>query len=99
MRSWACEIHCPVAAFSRSTSHSHTLTHASLSQLSQMATMMWYLPVTDKTVWDYGTCLHSTSQWKSRAIKAGGKHRGSDGVDGEGDCYYKFRFLPNTGYR
>eukprot|EP00976_Prorocentrum_cordatum_P049920 1007076-Prorocentrum_minimum.AAC.1 len=27
-----------------------------------------------------------------------GQKRGDTGYDGEGNCYYKFRFLPNSGY-
>jgi len=72
-------------------------------QARKIATMMFYLPVTDKTAFDYGTCIHTTEQWKKRNYlrKANGQlgaKRGDTGYDGEGDCYYKFRFLPNTGY-
>lgn len=68
-------------------------------QARKIATMMFYLPVTDVSAFDYGTCIHTTTQWKGRRImKQHGVKRPDTGYDGEGDCYYKFRFLPNTGY-
>mmetsp|Transcript_23507 Transcript_23507/g.39387 ORF Transcript_23507/g.39387 Transcript_23507/m.39387 type:complete len:300 (+) Transcript_23507:134-1033(+) len=68
-------------------------------QARKIATMMFYLPVTNASAFDYGTCLHTTDQWKNRRIlKKGGVKREDTGLDGEGDCFYKFRFLPNTGY-
>eukprot|EP00238_Polyblepharides_amylifera_P002714 CAMPEP_0196580370 /NCGR_PEP_ID=MMETSP1081-20130531/28590_1 /TAXON_ID=36882 /ORGANISM="Pyramimonas amylifera, Strain CCMP720" /LENGTH=293 /DNA_ID=CAMNT_0041900221 /DNA_START=142 /DNA_END=1023 /DNA_ORIENTATION=- len=65
---------------------------------NKIATMMFYLPITDVTALDYGTCLHTGKQWKTRQLTKGGVSRGSDGVDGENVCHTKFRFLPNTGF-
>merc|ERR1712070_83815 len=61
---------------------------------NKVATMMFYLTNTTATKYDYGTCLHTTEQYYNRRQ---GKFMRKNGVrDGDGDCFYKFQFLPNS---
>ena len=62
----------------------------------KIATMMFYVTDSTDPQFDYGTCLHTTAQYKKRKIMKKGGRAGIK--DGESECYYKFRYLPNTGY-
>jgi len=86
-----------IRIFSDDSGQSNGRVHTDMDAM-KVATMMLY--VTDRTdpMWDYGTCLHTTDQWKKRKkmkLSEGGRPgRG----DGESPCEVKFRYLPNTGY-
>lgn len=86
-----------IRIFSDDSGQSNGRVHTDMDAM-KVATMMLY--VTDRTgpMWDYGTCLHTTDQWKRRKkmkLSEGGRPgRG----DGESPCEIKFRYLPNTGY-
>jgi photosystem II stability/assembly factor-like uncharacterized protein len=86
-----------IRIFSDDSGQSNGRVHTDMDAM-KVATMMLY--VTDRTgpMWDYGTCLHTTNQWKRRKkmkLSEGGRPgRG----DGESPCEFKFRYLPNTGY-
>ena len=86
-----------IRIFSDDSGQSNGRVHTDMDAM-KVATMMLY--VTDRTgpMWDYGTCLHTTDQWKRRKkmkLSEGGRPgRG----DGESPCEFKFRYLPNTGY-
>ncbi|KAK3238660.1 hypothetical protein CYMTET_51339 [Cymbomonas tetramitiformis] len=68
------------------------------TQATKIATMMFYITNSTAAVYDYGTCLHTFAQYKNRIIQEKGVERKGVGRDGEGDCFYKFQFLPNSGY-
>lgn len=59
------------------------------------ATMMFYITTATKPVFDYGTCLHNDKQYKQRKMLSNGR---SGRADGESECFYKFRYMPNSGY-
>jgi hypothetical protein len=54
----------------------------------KILTMMFYVPLSDATVYDFGTCLHTPAQYKSRDLRR----------NGEAPCARKFKFASNTGY-
>jgi len=54
----------------------------------KILTMMFYVPLSDTTVYDFGTCLHTPAQYKSRDLQR----------NGEAPCARKFKFASNTGY-
>jgi hypothetical protein len=54
----------------------------------KILTLMFYIPLSDTTMYDFGTCLHSEKQFKARDLKR----------NGEAPCERKFRFASNTGY-
>ncbi|KAK3259930.1 hypothetical protein CYMTET_31092 [Cymbomonas tetramitiformis] len=69
----------------------------------KVATMMLYTPPDHDSaqMWDYGTCLHTQDQFNKRKLikESQGARKGPRGSkDGESQCFYKFRYLPNSGY-
>jgi len=54
----------------------------------KILTMMFYVPEDDRTVYDYGTCLHTQAQYDARDLKNNGVAK----------CHAKFKFASNTGY-
>jgi len=54
----------------------------------KILTMMFYVPVDDQTVYDYGTCLHTPKQFEQRDLIK----------NGVAPCMKKFMFGSNTGY-
>eukprot|EP00242_Pyramimonas_sp_CCMP2087_P009320 CAMPEP_0198210212 /NCGR_PEP_ID=MMETSP1445-20131203/19960_1 /TAXON_ID=36898 /ORGANISM="Pyramimonas sp., Strain CCMP2087" /LENGTH=322 /DNA_ID=CAMNT_0043884213 /DNA_START=36 /DNA_END=1004 /DNA_ORIENTATION=- len=54
----------------------------------KILTMMFYVPVDDQTVYDYGTCLHTNKQYQQRDLSK----------NGVAPCLKKFMFGSNTGY-
>ena len=59
--------------------------------------MQLYLARDTVTMWDYGTCFHNRGQYSRRVLLPEGQVHGR-ARDGEAECYYKFRYLPNAGY-
>ena len=58
----------------------------------KVATMQLYFPETKDIQYDYGTCLHTTSQYKS------GKPIAGNAKEKESACNAKFKFIRNSGY-
>jgi len=54
----------------------------------KILTLMFYVPLDANTVYDYGTCLHTSTQYQARDLKK----------NGEGVCMAKFLYASNTGY-
>jgi len=86
-----------IRVFSDGDGQSNGRVHTDMDAM-KVATMMLYVTERTEPMWDYGTCLHTTAQWKKRKkmkLREGGRvGRG----DGESECASKFRYLPNTGY-
>lgn len=64
----------------------------------KVATMQIYLTADTVAIWDYGSCLHTAQQYQRRRPIPGGETRAQGQVDGEAECYFKFRYIPNSGY-
>ena len=58
----------------------------------KVATMQLYFPATKDIQYDYGTCLHTTSQYKA------GKPIAGNAKEKESACAVKFKFMRNSGY-
>eukprot|EP00240_Pyramimonas_obovata_P014628 CAMPEP_0118925518 /NCGR_PEP_ID=MMETSP1169-20130426/3396_1 /TAXON_ID=36882 /ORGANISM="Pyramimonas obovata, Strain CCMP722" /LENGTH=212 /DNA_ID=CAMNT_0006866843 /DNA_START=642 /DNA_END=1277 /DNA_ORIENTATION=- len=54
----------------------------------KILTLMFYVPVDGQTVYDYGTCIHTSEQYQARDVKK----------NAAAPCLKKFLFASNTGY-
>lgn len=65
-------------------------------EAGKLATMQIYLTADTVAIWDYGSCLHTLQQFQRRRPPPGAASEGQ--LDGEAECYFKFRYIPNSGF-
>ena len=86
-----------IRIFSDASGQSNGYVHT-YADAQKAATMMLYVTESVDPRYDYGTCLHTMTQFKNRKMMKLSAVGRLGRCDGESECELKFRYLPNTGY-